>query len=100
MTIEYIRGYKGFLAVDTDEAGQAVAFIHDSQVRLVQATLNGESMKRKPGRPKSASPRQNVRIRLPQSTVAGIDTLVGAVYPDRTAVIEQAITAYLKAQGV
>lgn len=54
--------------------------------------------KRKPGRPPSANPRQNVRIRLPKSTVAAIDALVGAVYPDRTAVIEQAITAYLNAQ--
>lgn len=52
--------------------------------------------KRKPGRPKSTNPRQNVRIRLPQSTVDGIDTLVGGLYPDRTAVIEQAVMAYLK----
>lgn len=52
--------------------------------------------KRKPGRPPLANPRQNVRIRLPQATVAGIDALVGAVYPDRTAVIEQSIMAYLK----
>ena len=52
--------------------------------------------KRKPGRPPSANPRQNVRIRLPQSTLDGIDALVGGIYPDRTAVIEQAIMAYLK----
>jgi len=56
--------------------------------------------KRKPGRPPSANPRQNVRIRLPQATVAAIDALVGAVYPDRTAVIEQAVMAFIKSQGV
>lgn len=86
-----------------------------TQVRLVQATLNGvsvqlwhgsakinhvedKSMKRKPGRPPSANTRQNVRIRLPRSAVAAIDALIGSIYPDRTAVIEQAIMAYLKSQ--
>jgi Arc/MetJ-type ribon-helix-helix transcriptional regulator len=53
-------------------------------------------MKAKPGRPKSANPRQNVRIRLPQSTLDGIDALVGGIYPDRTAVIEAAIIAFLE----
>ncbi len=52
--------------------------------------------KRKPGRPPSANPRQNVRIRLPQATVAAIDALMGGIYPDRTAVIEAAIIAFLK----
>lgn len=55
--------------------------------------------KRKPGRPKSTNPRQNVRIRLPQNTLDKIDALVGSHYADRTAVIESAIMAYLKSQG-
>lgn len=56
-------------------------------------------IKRKPGRPKSTNPRQNVRIRLPQSTVDGIDTLCGGEYT-RTDIIEAAVIAYIKAQGV
>jgi Arc/MetJ-type ribon-helix-helix transcriptional regulator len=53
-------------------------------------------IKRKLGRPKSINPRQNVRIRLPQSTLDGVDSLVGGIYPDRTAVIEAAIIAFLE----
>jgi hypothetical protein len=53
-------------------------------------------IKRKPGRPKSINPRQNVRIRLPQSTLDGVDSLVGGIYLDRTAVIEAAIIAFLE----
>jgi predicted transcriptional regulator len=52
-------------------------------------------IKRKPGRPPSVNPRQNVRIRLPQPTLGAIDTLAGSHYADRTAVIEAAIIAFL-----
>ena len=53
-------------------------------------------IKRKPGRPKSTNPRQNVRIRLPQPTLEKIDALAGSHYADRTAVIEAAIIAFLE----
>ena len=52
--------------------------------------------KRKPGRPKSTNPRQNVRIRLPQPTLDKIDALVGSQYTDRTAVIEAAVIDFLE----
>jgi len=53
-------------------------------------------IKRKPGRPPSANPRQNVRIRLPQPILDRIDALVASHYTDRTAVIEAAIIAFLE----
>jgi hypothetical protein len=56
--------------------------------------------KRKPGRPKSPAPRKNVRLRLSQTTLDGINTLVGSSHPHRTAVIEAALMAYLKLQEV